>query len=121
VQGSGGAVVRVDWPGIREGIDRFEEDSDDLSLIFRPLNGSGTADEDFRMAVERANQGSQDRVGLTDPGNQVGGQGGGSTPEGPTVWFDMPGGDDENVLWLTDVAQHLADAGCEGVIEAHGS
>ena len=117
---SGGAVVRVDWPGIREGIDRFEEDADDLYLIFRPLTSPGTADADFRAAVERANQGSQDRVGLTDPGNQVGGQGGDSTPDGPTVWFDMPAGDDENMLWLTDLAQHLADAGRAGLIEAHG-
>jgi hypothetical protein len=119
VQGSAGAVVRVDLPGIREGIDRFEEDYDDLYLIFRPLTDPATAEPDFRAAVEWANQRSQERVGQTDPGNQVGGQGGDSTPNGPTVWFDMPAGDDENVLWLTDLAQHLADAGRAGLIEAH--
>jgi hypothetical protein len=114
VQGSGGAVVQVD---------RFEEDSEDLYLIFRPLtsglNPPGTPDAEFQAAVEHANHGSQERVALTDPGNQVGGQGGDSTPEGPTVWFDMPAGDDENILWLTDLAQYLADAGQAGLIEAH--
>lgn len=118
VQGSGGAVVRVDWPGIREGLDRFEKDADDLYLIFRPQTGDVDMWADFRAVVDRANQGSQRRISVTDPGNQVGGQGGDDTPEGPTVWFDMPAGDDENVLWLTDLARHLADTGHPGFLEA---